>query len=151
MRDKDADLIWEAYDDRLDNPHHRREVDKLERENPDLDDMRKKAKEEMAREREKKNKVKNPRSREIGESQEIEVSLDELVRKAAEHFDEFRGQADHEEIISHLESHYMKFFNANYNNFANAEQVVNYVEDGGLRQDLQDLLGMDDQPPELDF
>lgn len=54
MNNRDTKLIWEAYDERLDNPHHQREVRKLERENPDLDAMRKKAKEEMAAERRKK-------------------------------------------------------------------------------------------------
>ena len=47
MKDDDTKLIWEAYDDRLDNPHHQREVKKLERENPQLDYTRAKEKRKM--------------------------------------------------------------------------------------------------------
>lgn len=47
MKDKDSHLIWEGYDDRLDNKHHRAEVEKMKRENPQLAYMRAKAKREM--------------------------------------------------------------------------------------------------------
>lgn len=46
MKDKDAKLLWEAYDSH-DNPHHKKEVKKLKRENPQLPLMRAKAKMEM--------------------------------------------------------------------------------------------------------
>ena len=115
MRDDDTDLIWEAYD----RPKGKKVYitqDQLDDEQADADRY----------------------------AQGIEIDLNDLVHQAEKHFDKFRGKADHEDILSHLESHYKEFFNANYSKFANAEQVVSYVEDGGLRQDLKDQLGLDD-------
>ena len=77
--------------------------------------------------------------------------MNDLIYKGAEHFEKFRGKADHEDIIKHLEAHYAEFFEANYSKFDNAEELLGYLHEGGFAKDLRDYLGLSGDEDESMF
>lgn len=74
-----------------------------------------------------------------------EFSMDKLIYMGEEQFNKMRGKADHEEIIRDIEKTYLEFFNHNMRQYSNADQLVNYIEDGGFRDDLMSQLGLEDE------
>lgn len=74
-----------------------------------------------------------------------EFSMDKLVYMGEEQFNKMRGKADHDEIIRDIEKTYLEFFNHNMRQYSNADQLVNYIEDGGFRDDLMSQLGLEDE------
>lgn len=74
-----------------------------------------------------------------------EFSMDKLVYMGEEQFNKMRGKADHDEIIRDIEKTYLEFFTHNMRQYTNAEQLVNYIEDGGFRDDLMSQLGLEDE------
>ena len=68
--------------------------------------------------------------------------MNDLIYKGAEHFEKFRGKADHEDIIKHLEEHFFSFFKANRSKFDNAKDILGYLSEGGFAKDLRDYLGL---------
>ena len=143
-KNKDTQLIWEAYDSKLTN----------ETMKPKTSEMTEREKFKLAALAAKSGKgpLAKPKDKQRGrmyDTEEIknegngeEMELDTLVYKGAEHFEKFRGKADHDEIFSHLEAHFQQFFESNYDRFSNAEQVISYIESGGFRQDLKDEMGL---------
>lgn len=83
-------------------------------------------------------------------SEAEEFSMDKLVYMGEEQFNKMRGKADHDEIIQDIEKTYLEFFTHNMRQYANADQLVNYIEDGGFRDDLMSQLGLEDEL-DLDF
>jgi len=80
----------------------------------------------------------------INNEDQSEMSLDKLVHKGEEHFNKYRGKANHDEILKEIEQTFLQFFNNNYNRYSNAEQIVRYIEDEGFKEDLMNQLGIDD-------
>lgn len=78
-------------------------------------------------------------------SEAEEFSMDKLVYMGEEQFNKMRGKADHDEIIRDIEKTYLEFFTHNMRQYANADQLVNYIEDGGFRDDLMSQLGLEDE------
>lgn len=74
-----------------------------------------------------------------------EFSMDKLVYMGEEQFNKMRGKADHDDIIRDIEKTYLEFFTHNMRQYANADQLVNYIEDGGFRDDLMSQLGLEDE------
>ena len=74
-----------------------------------------------------------------------EFSMDKLVYKGEEMFNKMRGKADHDEILKDIEETYIKYFQKNINQYANADDLISYLEDGGFRDDLMNQLGIDDE------
>ena len=72
-----------------------------------------------------------------------EFSMDKLVYMGEEQFNKMRGKADHDDIIRDIEKTYIEFFTHNMRQYANADQLVNYIEDGGFRDDLMSQLGLE--------
>lgn len=79
-----------------------------------------------------------------------EFSMDKLVYMGEEQFNKMRGKANHDEIIQDIEKTYLEFFNHNMRQYSNADQLVNYIEDGGFRDDLMSQLGLEDED-DLDY
>ena len=81
----------------------------------------------------------------------MNLDMNDLVYKGAEHFEKFRGKADHEDIIKNLEAHYAQFIEGNYSKFDNAEDLLGYLHEGGFAKDLRDYLGLSGDEDESMF
>ena len=74
-----------------------------------------------------------------------EFSFDELVRMGSEHYEKHKGSADREEIYREIEQTYLAFFSNNTHQYTNADAIVDYIEDGGFRDDMANNLGHDEE------
>lgn len=143
MRDKDTDLIWESYDNKsTPEDHNAAEAKDKSRGEPE-DELEQQAAAEAEDERLSSENHLNEQAQEL--------NLDVVVHLGAEHFNKYRGKGDHDDIMRELESHFIGWFKSNTGHYTNTDQVINYIEDGGFRQDLSDLLDLDLGGEEMDI
>ena len=73
-----------------------------------------------------------------------EFSMDKLVHMGSEHYEKHKGSAEREDIYKEIEETYLTFFKNNMQQYTNADSIINYIEDGGLRDDMANNLGHDE-------
>jgi hypothetical protein len=79
-----------------------------------------------------------------------EFSFDKLVHMGSEHYEKVKGSKEREEIYKEIEETYLTFFKNNMQQYSNADAIINYIEDGGFRDDMSNNLGHDEDA-ELDM
>lgn len=74
-----------------------------------------------------------------------EFSFDKLVHMGSEHYEKVKGSKEREEIYKEIEETYLTFFKNNMRQYTNADSIINYIEDGGFRDDMANNLGHDEE------
>lgn len=67
------------------------------------------------------------------------MSLDEIIYDAEELFNKYRGKMNHDEIIREMEVYYTRKASM----MDNEQEIVDYIESEGFREDLMNQLGLD--------
>ena len=67
------------------------------------------------------------------------MSLDDIIYDAEEMFNKYRGKMDHDEIIQQMETYYTRKASM----LDNEQEIVDYIENEGFREDLMNQLGLD--------
>ena len=68
------------------------------------------------------------------------MSLDEIIYQAETMFNDYRGKMDHDQIIREMEVYYTRKASL----LDNEQEIVDYIESEGFREDLMNQLGLDD-------
>jgi len=68
------------------------------------------------------------------------MTLDELIYDAETMFNDYRGKMDHDQIIREMEAYYTQRASL----LDNEQEIVDYIESEGFREDLMNQLGLDD-------
>lgn len=74
-----------------------------------------------------------------------EFSMDKLVHMGSEHYEKHKGSAEREQIYKEIEETYLAYFKANMRHYTNADSIIDYIEDGGFRDDMANNLGHDEE------
>jgi hypothetical protein len=71
------------------------------------------------------------------------MTLDELIYDAETMFNDYRGKMNHDQIIREMEVYYTRRASL----LDNEQEIVDYIESEGFREDLMNQLGLDDEEP----
>lgn len=79
----------------------------------------------------------------LNESEEF--PFDKLVHMGSEHYEKHKGSGEREDIYKEIEDIYLNFFKNNMQQYTNADSIIDYIEDGGFRDDMANNLGHDEE------
>ena len=147
MKDKDSQLLWEAYSS-----------DDLHREDNDVKLTPFEA-ERLKNAAAAKKLTGGGPLKDVEDDDEDEKTVKEgsemdsfevmnmMVEKGIEYVKKYGNKPDGMEIegpIKEIEMHFLKFINANRQNFADPDQLISYIEDEGFAQDIENTIKEDD-------
>ena len=67
------------------------------------------------------------------------MSLDDIIYDAERMFSKYRGKMNHDQIIREMETYYTR----KASTLDNEQEIVDYIESEGFREDLMNQLGLD--------